>query len=260
MERELSILVIEDDQKACKRFEQHAEVMENLSITACTANSDVGVQLVRDKLPDVVILDLELNDGRGSGEQFLCDMEKLSLPYKPYIVVTTYNSSLIVYDYVRKMGADRIIYKHKPDYSEKMVLEFLLSMKDTIQMQNKEQDENYDVEASVEQREARLRNRIQRELTNVGINHKLKGYHYLEDAIMLAINGEDRNICVAVGKLNGATDSSVERAMQNAINKAWRTADTEDLLKYYKARIDSERGNPTLTEFIYYYRDTIGKE
>ena len=41
--------------------------------------------------------------------------------------------------------------------------------------------------------------------------------------------------------------------MQNAIARAWRTTPIEDLLRYYTARISSEKGVPTITEFIYYY-------
>ena len=45
--------------------------------------------------------------------------------------------------------------------------------------------------------------------------------------------------------------------MQNAINKAWRTTDIEDLSINYTARISSEKGVPTMTEFIYYYADKL---
>ena len=48
-------------------------------------------------------------------------------------------------------------------------------------------------------------------------------------------------------------DTTIERAMEYAINSAWRTGDPDDLLQYYTARINSERGVPTIMEFIYYY-------
>ena len=48
--------------------------------------------------------------------------------------------------------------------------------------------------------------------------------------------------------------------MQNAINRAWKTTDIDDLLRYYEARINSERGVPTSTEFIYYYANKIRAE
>lgn len=47
------------------------------------------------------------------------------------------------------------------------------------------------------------------------------------------------------------------RAMQTAINNAWRSTSIDDLMMHYKARINYETGVPTPTEFIYYYRDKI---
>ena len=55
-------------------------------------------------------------------------------------------------------------------------------------------------------------------------------------------------------------DTSVERAMQNAINRAWRSSDIEDLQRYYTAKVDPLKGVPTMTEFIYYYVNKIKSE
>ena len=48
--------------------------------------------------------------------------------------------------------------------------------------------------------------------------------------------------------------------MQNAINSAWRHTDIEDLLKYYTARIHSDKAVPTTMEFVYYYANKIKDE
>ena len=53
------------------------------------------------------------------------------------------------------------------------------------------------------------------------------------------------------------SDASVERAMQNAINRAWRHSDIEELLAHYTARIRSEKGVPTTLEFVFYYANKI---
>ena len=45
--------------------------------------------------------------------------------------------------------------------------------------------------------------------------------------------------------------------MQNAINRAWRTNDPEELLANYTARIRSDKGVSTMMEFIYYYAGKI---
>ena len=60
-----------------------------------------------------------------------------------------------------------------------------------------------------------------------------------------------------LGEKYKKTDASIERAMQNAINRAWRTSDIDDLLTYYTARIHSQKGVPTIMEFIFYYANKI---
>jgi hypothetical protein len=97
-------------------------------------------------------------------------------------------------------------------------------------------------------------------LNYVGISPKAVGYKYLTDAILLVMGEYDGSLCTAIGQKYAKTDSSVERAMQNAIISAWRTNDIDELLQHYTARINSEKGIPTLTEFIYYYANKIKNE
>ena len=54
-------------------------------------------------------------------------------------------------------------------------------------------------------------------------------------------------------------NSSISRAMQTAINYAWRISSIDDLMTYYTARINHQTGVPTPTEFVYYYADKIRK-
>lgn len=260
MDRILTILLIEDDAQACKRFAIHADSMDQVSIIAVTNNAYRALELVKDNMPDAIILDLELSKGKGNGLQFLKDMNKLELPFKPFILVTTNVSSAAASDYARKYGTDFIMSKHQSDYSEKNALEFLRMMKDIIQDGIKNNYEDYDLFESKERGEKRLKRIIYNELDLVGISPKAVGYNYLADGILMTMRGEERNMCVVIGEMYGKSNSSVERAMQNAINKAWRTVDTDELFNNYKAHIDPRRGAPTLTEFVCYYANKLSGE
>ena len=94
----------------------------------------------------------------------------------------------------------------------------------------------------------------------MGISPKSVGYKYLIDAIAITIQEPVQHICNVVGNKYGKSENSVERAMQNAINRAWKTSDINELLANYTAKIRSEKGAPTLTEFIYYYAQKIGND
>ena len=50
-------------------------------------------------MPDAIILDIELNNGEGSGLQVLEQIKELDLDIKPVIVITTNISSKTVYVY-----------------------------------------------------------------------------------------------------------------------------------------------------------------
>lgn len=257
MDRELNIILVEDDADACKRFAEYVDLTDNISITAITNNSYQALELVKKLPPDAIILDLELNQGQGNGLLFLQELENLDIPFKPYVLITTNNSSPTTYEYARQTGADFIMSKHQADYSEQNAIDFLTMMKDIIQNNITKQYSAYATTESPAQYEKRLKKKITMELNNIGISPKAVGYKYLIDAILLVIDGQSKNLCVTIGQKYAKTDSSVERAMQNAINRAWCSTDIEDLLAYYTARINSEKGVPTLTEFVYYYANKI---
>lgn len=257
MNRELNIMLIEDDTSICKRFAEYVDITPDISIMAVTNNSYRALELITESLPDAIILDLELNQGKGNGLLFLQELNKLSIPFKPFILITTNNSSTITYDYARQLGADFIMSKHQEDYSEKSAIDFLKMMKDIIQNNIRSSHPDYTDEEAPNQREKRLTRLISIELDRIGISPKAVGYKYLTNAILLVIDGHTSNLCTTIGKKFSKTDASVERAMQNAINSAWRSNDIDELLKNYTARINSERGVPTLTEFVYYYANKI---
>jgi UTP-glucose-1-phosphate uridylyltransferase len=158
------------------------------------------------------------------------------------------------------MGADFIMSKHQEDYSAKTVVEFLRMMKTIIRSREKNAAAANSAAEPLEMKKKRIQKRIYTELNQIGISPKAIGYMYLTDAIQLLIEKPTNNLCSVLGKKYGKTDSSVERAMQNAITKAWRSSDIEDLLTFYTAKINSDKGVPTMTEFIYYYASKLKNE
>lgn len=255
----LTVLLVEDDQDACCAFTSYAESLDEIVIVGVTGNAAQAVQDIQDLLPDAVILDLELHHGQGSGFDVLQSLGSLSRSTKPYILITTNNSSRITYEYARQLGADFIYSKHQTDYSEKNSLDFLCMMKSAIQSAAPSPRDA--LARSSDQKNQRVYKRITTELTHIGISQKAKGYQYLIDAILLLIDTpQQQRLSTIIGSKYGKTEASIERAMQNAINRAWKTTDIDDLLRYYEARINSERGVPTSTEFIYYYANKIRAE
>ncbi len=257
LEKCLSVLLVEDDDIACRDIKNYIDELDDLELIGITNNSNKAIEYVRESMPDAVILDLELHQGGGNGLLFLNDIKQLDLTYCPYILITTNNTSTITYEYARQSGADFIMAKHQTDYSPKNAVNFLRIMKEAILSKKVSQSPEHNTLESPAQRNKRIIRKINIELDLIGVSPKAVGYKYLAEAIRLIIDKPSNNLCVVIGEKYGKTDSSVERAMQNAINKAWRTSDINDLTEHYKAKVNSDKGVPTLTEFIYYYANKI---
>ena len=253
----LNILIIEDDVAACRELRRHIEKFETLKLIDITSDSNKGIELVKSVLPDVIILDIELNRGTGNGIMFLAKLNALNLSLRPYILITTNNSSYVTYESARDLGADFIMYKHKPDYSAQYVVEFIRMIQPSLLNRKPAITEDLSEEDSYEKNLPIYNRRVYRELNLVGISPKNIGYRYLADAILLIIKDSSVNVYRELAEMHKKSDASVERAMQNAINRAWRHSDIEELLAHYTARIRSEKGVPTTLEFVFYYANKI---
>lgn len=257
----MKLLLIEDDKKEWEAFKKVTKFKHNIEFIGITDSDIEGLELVKQKQPDGIILDLELNKGSGNsnGFIFLEKLKKLNLNNLPKIVVTTNVCSDTVYEYLHENGVDLIFYKKQENYSYENVINTLdllkgynKKQKDSKLMIPKE-DEIYDL----------ISNKINEELDLIGVSSHLKGRKILYDAIYYVIESEkdtETTVSQYLVKLYKKSSSTINRAMQNAILHAWRVSPIEDLTKYYTAKVNYETGVPTPMEFVYYYAEKIKKE
>lgn len=256
-EHTLRVLLVEDDGTSCMEISDYISRLDDVALVASTNNASTAIEYMKDFLPDAVILDLELHQGGGDGLFFLAQLQQLELSKHPYILVTTNNSSNITYESARQLGADFILAKYQENYSAQYVVEFLRIMKKVIFSERQKNVSGITSAKTTESKDKRLIQKIQHELNLIGISPKVIGYRYLTDAILITIDEPNARILKVIGEKYKKSDASIERAMQNAINRAWRTSDIDDLLTYYTARIQSQKGVPTIMEFIFYYANKI---
>lgn len=256
MNTEMSILIIDDNETVCN-FEKYIKKKDGVFLSGHTNNASQALSLVKSLNPNVIILDLELEYGKGNGLTFLDEFNHSDFPYHPFILVTTNNTSQIINSHARVAGADFIMYKYQQDYSPEMVINFILSMKkEILELASSSSIPEIPDQLLQEDSALHIKKIIKEELLRVGISPKVKGFQYLSDAILIYM---DDTYCVThkVATLYGKSEPSVERAMQNAITKAWAAYGTEHFSKHYTAPIRSDKGVPTLLEFIAYYANLI---
>lgn len=104
--------------------------------------------------------------------------------------------------------------------------------------------------------DAGLEIRVTEIIHQIGVPAHIKGYQYLRDAILMAIeddriiNAVTKRLYPAVAKKHGTTSSRVERAIRHAIEVAWDRGDVDVLNSYFGYTIHNSRGKPTNSEFI----------
>ncbi len=257
----MKILIVEDDQNECNKFKEYANKEPKVSIVATTNSETEALKLVKKHHPEGIILDLELNDGEGSGFDLLDELKTLSNTENLKIVVTTNVYSKSVYDYVHQNEVEFIYYKKQKGYSVEKVINTLLRLKG---FKNSESTLEIVNETTKEDQEATIRKIINEELDEIGVSTHLQGRKYLEDSIYYVITNQDSQTRLSIvqyliAKYKKAS-STISKAMQNAILYAWRVSSLDDISEIYTARINHETGVPTPTEFIYFYADKVKKE
>jgi len=100
-------------------------------------------------------------------------------------------------------------------------------------------------------------------LHQIGVPAHIKGYHYLRDSIIMAIETPDiinavtKQLYPSVAKRYNTTASRVERAIRHAIEVAWDRGDVDILNSYFGYTIHNTRGKPTNSEFIAMISDRL---
>jgi len=108
-----------------------------------------------------------------------------------------------------------------------------------------------------------LESRITAIIHEIGVPAHIKGYQYLREAIMIAVNDMDvinavtKVLYPAVAKAFNTTPSRVERAIRHAIEVAWDRGDLETLQHYFGYTVNSAKGKPTNSEFIALIADRL---
>ena len=97
----------------------------------------------------------------------------------------------------------------------------------------------------------------------IGVPAHIKGYQYVREAIVLAVNDPEiinsvtKVLYPTVAQKFATTPSRVERAIRHAIEVAWDRGDLETLQKFFGYTVSNIKGKPTNSEFIAMIADRL---
>ena len=108
-----------------------------------------------------------------------------------------------------------------------------------------------------------MENDVTEIIREIGIPAHIKGYQYIREGIMMAVNDMNmlnyitKLLYPSIAKKYKTTSSSVERAIRHAIEVAWSRGKMETLDALFGYTINTGKGKPTNSEFIALIADKI---
>jgi len=202
------------------------------------------LRLAQEGRPDAIIMDTVLTGLDGLG--VLEELGRLGCGAK-VLVVSSYMEKGIV-DLAAQKGADYFLTK---PCRASTVCE---RIRQILSVQSQTEEEMPDVD---------LESRVTTIIHEVGVPAHIKGYQYLREAILIAVNDMDvinavtKVLYPEVAKRFHTTASRVERAIRHAIEVAWDRGDLETLQQYFGYTVSNAKGKPTNSEFIALIADKL---
>lgn len=204
--------------------------------------------LRRGSRPDVLIMDAFMQGTDAIG--VLGELDELKLEPRPLVFVTASNANPRLEQEITQGGADYYFIKpFDPQTLASRIKQLTGSPQGNV-VSFASQDNNLEVTVS------EIMHRI-------GVPAHIKGYQYLREAIILAINDSEimnsvtKLLYPTVAKTFKTTPSRVERAIRHAIEVAWDRGDVDVLNSYFGYTIQNSRGKPTNSEFIAMISDKL---
>ncbi len=222
----------------------HINGEPDMQVVGQTGDGAELLRLVRELEPDAVVMELVLTSM--DGLEVLGELNKLERPPR-VLILSSYIRGTVVEE-ASARGADYFITKpSRPATVCERVRQLTTA----------------GVEPDREDKGINMETRITAIIHEVGVPAHIKGYQYLREAILIAVNDMDvinavtKVLYPEVAKRFGTTASRVERAIRHAIEVAWDRGDLETLQKYFGYTVSNTKGKPTNSEFIAMIADRL---
>lgn len=217
--------------------EESRQLLEEAFGTQCAVagcgDGETALQLLREFAPDILVLDLMLP--KVDGLSVLRQLRQWEMPTMVLVLIGV--NSTFVMDQMHRLQVDYALTKPcTPEAIRDRVDDFLSQRQDTPD-------------------QSRQENRmISQVLLHMRFAPKLGGYSYLIDAIPLYAKDPSQAITkelyVTVGQRHGKAGPLVERAIRNAIDKAWQQGDPAVWRQYFPCGPDGTVPRPSNGSFI----------
>lgn len=243
MDNRRTVLLAEANEEFRGMLREAIEKTEEFTVVGSTGDGMEALQLIGQYRPELLVMDVVLPGLDGLG--VLRQLKSQEKDQPKVIVLSAFCADQVVSEAVT-LGASYFL--PKPCETDA-----LLDRMHSI----------FGQPAAPEEHASSLKNQVTAVIHEIGVPAHIKGYQYLREAIMIAvddmevINAVTKVLYPAVAKRFGTTPSRVERAIRHAIEVAWDRGDLETLQKYFGYTVSNAKGKPTNSEFIAMIADRL---
>ena len=247
MENRVKILIADGNEDFCGQLKRRLEQVSGYEIVGIAADGQRAVELMRAARPDVLVLDLMLSKKDGiSVLKAVSGMERRPITLATSVFVTQYVSAAAA-----NLGVRYLMLK---------------PCDMTALVERLEEIRGGDGQKAAEKRrpdKTSIESMVTGIIHEIGVPAHIKGYQYLREAIIIAVNDMDvinaitKVLYPQVAKTFGTTPSRVERAIRHAIEVAWDRGDLDTLQRFFAYTVSNTKGKPTNSEFIALIADRL---
>lgn len=255
----ISVAIADDNERILDLLGEIIESDKELNLVGKANNGEDVYQIIRERQPDVVLLDLIMPKMDGLSVMEMVSQDKELKKHPGFIVITAVGQERITEDAFKK-GASYYILK---PFQNEMILNRIKMTGQTVRHTSAPAGIAEGIPSGGE---INLESRVTDMIHEIGIPAHIKGYHYLRDAIIMAVEDMDvlnaitKVLYPTVAKMHQTTASRVERAIRHAIEVAWSRGKLDTLDNLFGYTVSNGKGKPTNSEFIALIADTIRLE
>ncbi len=245
MEKIYRVLLANSNEDFSRSLTGALKQTDRYSVVGTVNDGVSAINLLRQTQPDVLVVDMMLPQADGVAVLKAAE----ALEKAPMTIVLTDFMTEFVSGLMMSLGVQYVLLK---PCSEQAVLERLDELQMTVQRGKQTGKREVNIEAMVTSM-----------IHEIGVPAHIKGYQYLREAIMIAVNDMEvinaitKVLYPQVAKTFSTTPSRVERAIRHAIEVAWDRGDLETLQRFFGYTVSNTKGKPTNSEFIALIADKL---
>ena len=247
MDKRTSVLIADNSEEFCTTLTAALQRTDRFTVAGTATDGEQAALLLEERRPDILVLDLMLAKRDG-----LSLLKSISgWDRRPAVVAT----SGFMTDYVASAAAGL------------GVAYLMLKPCDTQALVDRLEELRFDAGRPALPRRPVQTQSIEALVTGIiheiGVPAHIKGYQYLREAIIIAVNDMDvinaitKVLYPQVAKTFQTTPSRVERAIRHAIEVAWDRGDLDTLQRFFGYTVSNTKGKPTNSEFIALIADKL---